>query len=113
MYIHVSEPLFDIIIQAQTAAVLTNGAYDITVGPVVKLWRKARKEKAFPDKDSLNVALQKTGYRYLHIDTIHQSIYLEKKGMLLDVRGINKKIVTKDALDLIRKNGFNKAMVKD
>ena len=45
IYVHVSKPLFDIIMQAQTAAALTNGAYDITIGPVVKLWRKARKEK--------------------------------------------------------------------
>ena len=59
VYIHVSEPLLNIIMQAQNAAVLTNGAYDITMGPVVKLWRKARKEKTFPDEDSLKFALQK------------------------------------------------------
>lgn len=111
VYMHVSEPLFNIIMQAQNAAVLTNGAYDITIGPVVKLWRKARKEKTFPDEDSLKLALQKTGYKYVHIDTIHQRIYLEKKGMLLDVGGLGKGFVAQAALDLIKKNGFNQGMV--
>ncbi len=108
VYIHVSKPLYDIIVQAQNAAILTDGAYDITIGPVVKLWRKARKEKNFPDKDSLKLALQKTGYKYLHIDTIHQSIYLEKKGMLLDVGGLGKGFVAQAALDLIKKSGLIK-----
>src|SRR5436190_12178361 len=48
MYVPVSLPLFDIIERAQSAALMSHGAYDITVGPVVKLWRKARKEKIIP-----------------------------------------------------------------
>ncbi len=111
IYVPVSAPLFDIIKRAQAAAQLSNGAYDITIGPVVKLWRKARKAKAFPNKDSLQTALQKTGYKYVHLDTIHQSIYLEKIGMQLDVGGLGKGFVAQAALNLIKQNGFNSAMV--
>jgi thiamine biosynthesis lipoprotein len=111
IYVHVSPPLFDIIQRAQSASILSNGAYDITVGPIVKLWRKARKEKIFPDKDSLKAALQKTGYRYVHLDTLHRSIYLEKGGMQLDVGGLGKGFVAQATLDLIKENGFNSAMV--
>lgn len=111
IYMPVSKPLFDIIQQAQSAAVLSNGAYDITIGPVVKLWRKARKAKIFPDKDSLQAALQKTGYRYIHLDTSHHSVLLEKKGMQLDVGGLGKGFVAQAALGLIKQNGFNQAMV--
>jgi len=110
-YVPISAPLFDIIKRAQTAAELSNGAYDITIGPVVKLWRKARKAKTFPDKDSLQIALQKTGYKYVHLDRVHQSIYLEKAGMQLDVGGLGKGFVAQAALNLIQQNGFNSAMV--
>jgi thiamine biosynthesis lipoprotein len=111
VYVHVSPPLFDIIQRAQSAAVLSDGAYDITVGPVVKLWRKARKTKTFPHEDSLKAALQRTGYRYVHLDTLHSSIYLEKSGMQLDVGGLGKGFVAQAALNVIRQNGFSSAMV--
>ncbi len=111
IYMPVSKPLFTILKKAQDAAVLSNGAYDITIGPVVKLWRKARKEKVFPNRDSLKIALQKTGYKYLHIDTMHQSIYLEKEGMQLDAGGLGKGFVAQAALNLIINNGFESCMV--
>jgi len=107
----VSQPLFHIIQQAQEAAALSNGAYDISIGPVVKLWRRARKSKTFPNKDSLQSALQKVSYRYIHLDTLKHAVYLEKKGMLLDVGGLGKGFVAHAALDLIKQNGFNSAMV--
>ncbi|HEX5152773.1 MAG TPA: FAD:protein FMN transferase [Parafilimonas sp.] len=111
VYVHVSTPLFDITQRAQTASVLSDGAYDITIGPVVRLWRKARKTKIFPDKDSLKTALQRTGYRYVRLDTLHHSVYLEKSGMQLDVGGLGKGFVAQAALDLIKENGFSSAMV--
>jgi thiamine biosynthesis lipoprotein len=111
IYLPVSKPLFDIILQAQAASHLSNGAYDITIGPVVKLWRNARKIKEFPNKDSLKAALEKSGFRYVHADTLHQTVYLEKSGMQLDVGGLGKGFVAQAALDLIRQHGFNCAMV--
>ncbi len=110
-YVPVSLPLFSILKQAQTAAVLSNGAYDVTIGPVVKLWRKARKTKIFLDKDSLQNALQKTGYQYMHIDTIHRSVWLEKSGMQLDVGGLGKGFVAGAVFDFLKQNGYNSAMV--
>ncbi len=110
-YVPVSSPLFDIIQCAQTASKLSKGAYDITIGPIVILWRKARKTGVFPDKDSLQMALQKTGYQYVHLDTIQRSVLLDKKGMRLDVGGLGKGFVAQAALDLIIKSGLNSAMV--
>lgn len=110
-YVKVSPYLFNILVVANQAAKLSNGAYDVTIGPVVRLWRKARKSKIFPDKDSIADALQRTGYRYMHLDTINQSVWLEKKGMQLDVGGLGKGYVAQIALDLVRDAGFASAMV--
>ena len=111
VYVPVSKPLFQIIQQAQTASKLSNGAFDISMGPVVKLWREARKTGVFPAADSLKFARQKTGYQYIHLDVIHQSIWLEKKGMQLDVGGLGKGFVAQAALNVIMQNGCRKAMV--
>lgn len=110
-YVQVSQPLFNILTAAQAAAVLSGGAYDITVGPVVQLWRTAREAKAFPDKDSLEAALQKTGYRSIRLDSAHRSVLLEKKGMRLDVGGLGKGFVAAAALQHIQQQGFGQAMV--
>ncbi len=110
-YVQVSPALYDILAISQSAAALSHGSYVITIGPVVKLWRKARKTNTFPNKDSIALALQRTGYRYLHLDSANRTVWLEKAGMQLDVGGLGKGFVAQIALDLIRDSGFGAAMV--
>ena len=110
-YVAVSPPLFDIIRRSLEATRLSRGSYDITIGPVVRLWRTARKTKQFPDADSIRAALAKTGHSYLHLDTLNHSVWLEKQGMKLDVGGLGKGFVAQAALDLLRQYGFPAAMV--
>ena len=92
-----SAALFDILKYSLEAARLSGGSYDISMGPVVKLWRKARKEKKLPDSDSLKIALQKVGYRYIHLDAAHKSVWLEETGMHLDLGGLGKGYVAQAA----------------
>jgi thiamine biosynthesis lipoprotein len=110
-YIGVSPPLFAILQRSLQAAQWSHGAYDITMGPVVRLWRIARKTKQFPPADSLQTALARVGYSYIHLDTVHRSVWLEKSGMKLDVGGLGKGFVAQAALDLLREYGFAAAMV--
>ena len=110
-YEPVSAALFDILKYSLEAAKLSEGSYDISMGPVVKLWRKARKEKSLPNSDSLKKALSKVGYRYIHLDTVHQSVWLEKAGMQLDLGGLGKGYVAQSALQIIQAAGFSEAMV--
>jgi thiamine biosynthesis lipoprotein len=75
------------------------------------LWRNARKTKTFPDADSIRAALQKTGYPYVHLDTLNHSVWLEKPGMKLDLGGLGKGYVAAAALRVLGRNGFFCAMV--
>ncbi len=110
-YVRVSEALFDILQYSINAARLSHGSFDISMGPVVKLWRKARKEKKLPDADSLKKAMDKVDYQYIHLNEIEKSVWLEKKGMLLDLGGLGKGYVAQAALHLIQSKGFKSAMV--
>jgi thiamine biosynthesis lipoprotein len=110
-YIAVSAPLFEILQRGMVAAEQSWGSYDVTIGPVVKLWRTARRTKKFPSADSIRNALQKTGYRYMHLNKTDQTVWLEKPGMKLDVGGLGKGFVAQKALDLLRQRGFPSAMV--
>jgi len=110
-FITVSPPLFDILRRAQEAARLSKGCYDITIGPVVRLWRKARKTGIPPTREQIAAALLHTGYRYLHLDTANHSVWLEKPGMQLDVGGLGKGFVAQAALRRIGEMGFSVVMV--
>lgn len=110
-FVTVSPALFDILWRSLEASRMSHGSYDITIGPVVRLWRTARKTKIFPQTDSLKAALQRTGYRYVHLDSLHRSVWLERPGMRLDVGGLGKGFVAQAALDLLRESGFPAAMV--
>ena len=110
-YVKVSAYLFNILAVGQQAAELSGGAYDVTVGPLVKLWRKARITQTFPDRDSISAALDHVGYHYLHLDSTTQSVWLEKIGMRLDVGGLGKGYVAQIALQSIHDDGFSSAMV--
>jgi thiamine biosynthesis lipoprotein len=110
-FVQVSSAMFDILKHSLKAARASNGSYDISMGPLVKLWRKARIEKILPNPDSVKGALLKVGYQYIHLDSVHQSLCLEKPGMQLDLGGIGKGYVAQAALNLITAEGFKSAMV--
>ncbi|HEY4112368.1 FAD:protein FMN transferase [Puia sp.] len=110
-YVPVSLPLFDILGRAQEAARLSEGSYDITIGPVVRLWRKARKTGVPPGREEIAAALQRTGYRYVHLDTVHRSVWLEIPGMQLDVGGLGKGFVAQAVLQQLRGAGFPVVLV--
>jgi thiamine biosynthesis lipoprotein len=110
-YIIVSLPLFDILQRSLEAAEWSGGAYDITIGPVVQLWRKARKTKIFPSRDSIKLALTKTGYQYMHLNPGDHSVYLEKAGMKLDVGGLGKGFVAASSMQVLHEYGFDCAMI--
>src|SRR5436190_1801321 len=63
--VQVSDDLWRILLKAQRFAELSNGAFDVTVGPCVNLWRKARREKKLPDNNRLTEALRAVGYKKL------------------------------------------------
>lgn len=107
----VSPALWDIIKQSVQASKQCNGAFDISVGSIVKLWRKARKEKTFPDKITLNNSLQTVGYQYVMLYSVTHSIKLLQKNTLLDLGGIAKGYVAQVIVNFLQQQGIEKALV--
>src|SRR6516164_6523 len=79
--VKVSDDLFTVLEKAQEISRLSNGAFDVSVGPVVKLWRIARRTQKLPDKDALNNALALVGYRNIKLDSKNSTVQLTKPGM--------------------------------
>jgi thiamine biosynthesis lipoprotein len=107
----VSEELFEVMNAAQELAVRSNGAFDITVGPVVRLWRRARRQHELPDPHRLAGALALVGYRNLALDPSQRTEQLLRPGMLLDLGGIAKGYAADQALAVLKKVGISSALV--
>lgn len=109
--VQVSPELFEVVQQAQRISRLSGGAFDITVGPYVRLWRFARKRKVLPSEEQLKAAAQAVGYQKLRLDTRHRTITLLAPHMRLDLGGIAKGYAADAVLDLLRHRGITRALI--
>ena len=109
--VSVGEDLFKVLTRAKEVSELSNGAFDVTIGPVVKLWRRARKSIQMPDKDELEAALKLVGYQSMVLDPLKKTVWLKKTGMLLDLGGIAKGYAADESLNVLRKMGISIALV--
>ena len=107
----VSKDLFRVLGAGQGLAARSNGAFDVTVGPLVRLWRRARRTGELPDRQKLAEALDSTGYTKLHLDRSSRSVILEKSGMLLDLGGIAKGFAVDEAMKVLKRRGISRALV--
>jgi thiamine biosynthesis lipoprotein len=107
----VSEDLFTVLARAQEFSRLTAGAFDVTVGPVVRLWRETRKTRQLPDPKTLAEARALVGYNQVQLDEKIRTVRLLKPGMLLDLGGIAKGYAADAALAVLKKHGIDHALV--
>jgi thiamine biosynthesis lipoprotein len=109
--VQVSNDLFYVLSKAQQVAERSDGAFDVTVGPVVRLWRVARRTRRLPDADKLKAALDLVGYNNVRIDEKAHSVQLLKPGMQLDLGGIAKGYSADETLKVLEKHGIKSALV--
>jgi thiamine biosynthesis lipoprotein len=106
----VGDDLWTLLVESQKIAELTDGAFDITVGPYVRLWRVARKEKKLPAKEELAAAEKLVGWRKLTLDPQTRTARLAVAGMKLDMGGIAKGYAGDCAIATLREHGINSAL---
>jgi FAD:protein FMN transferase len=89
----------------------SEGAFDATVGPLVSLWREARKTGVLPSSARLSEALASVGWDSIELDPSRHTVRLAKRGMRLDVGGIGKGFACDEALNVLRAHGIDRALV--
>jgi len=107
----VSDDLWRVLFRAQEISRKSEGAFDITVGPLVNLWRKARREKKFPDAELLQEAKSRVGYKNLVLNPRSKTAKLLLPGMRLDLGGIGKGYALDEALKTLREIGIQRALI--
>jgi thiamine biosynthesis lipoprotein len=106
-----SQPLFDVLKASLWTAELSEGAFDITMGPLIRLWRRSRKDLKLPTPEEIREAKALVDYRKLLLDPAKRSASLATKGMLLDVGGIAKGYACDRGIEALKAVGIRNAMV--
>ncbi len=106
----VSAELFDILQRAQKISAIADGAFDVTVGPYVRLWRFARKRKQLAQPEEM-VSAAAVGYRKLKLDDRTWTVTLLAPNMRLDLGGIAKGYAADQAIRVLKSRGITRALV--
>ena len=109
--VEVSEDLWRVLRQADEISRATGGAFDVTVGQLTKLWRRARRQRELPPADLRDQALQTVGFELLRIDATEPRVQLLRAGMRLDLGGIAKGFASDEAMRILRSAGITQALV--
>ena len=110
-WIKVSEDIFFVLELSKRFAELSDGAFDITVAPVVRLWRRARRMGEPPKPEYLAKARELVGNDLWELDKKTQSVRLLKKGVRFDLGAIAKGYAVDRAFEILRDAGFDTVLV--
>jgi thiamine biosynthesis lipoprotein len=107
----VSADLFDVLDRSRVMFERSDGAFDVTVGPVVRLWRRARRDRKMPDPGRLAEARALVGSDKMRLDPEARTVRLLKPGMKLDLGGIAKGDACSQAIAVLAREGVASALV--
>jgi thiamine biosynthesis lipoprotein len=107
----VGPDLFAVLARAGEIARITDGTFDVTIGPVVRLWRRARRTRELPPAEELATAKALVDYRFVTLDPVGRTVRLAKPGMLLDLGGIAKGYAADATQFVLKRNGITRALV--
>jgi len=89
----------------------TSGCFDITVRPLVRLWRRAREDRKLPTDKEIQEALGKVGFSNVLLNERTGSIRFRKAGMELDFGGIGKGFAADEVLKVVAGVGLQRVLV--
>ena len=110
-WIPISDDLWNVLSYAQKLAEQSQGAFDITCGPLSLQWRLARFRKKLPSQTILKRALTRVGYNKLTLKPETQSVKLSHLGMKLDLGALAKGYAADQALLKLKTLGIQYVLI--
>ena len=110
-YVEVHPEILKMIKTAVKYSELSDGAFDITVNPLIKLWGIGTEDERIPSDSEIESALPSVGYNNISINEQDSSIKLMKKGMSIDLGGIAKGFAADEVVKILKDYGIKSAII--
>jgi FAD:protein FMN transferase len=109
--VKVSKELFDVLAACIRYSDASEGAFDITVGPLMKVWGFYKGSGRFPHRAEIRGALANVGYRNLVLDAKQQTVQFSRRGVEIDPGGIGKGYAVDRMVAILRENGIRSGLI--
>lgn len=109
--VKVGVELFELIERAKRVSKLTNGVFDITIDPLISVWKIDSIHTSIPSSEQIQQAKKLVNYQEIQLDKKNQTVFLPKKGMSVGFGGIGKGFVGEFLKAKLIKRGVNSGMI--
>jgi thiamine biosynthesis lipoprotein len=109
--VSVHEEVFTVIERAIYFAEISNGAFDLTVGPLTALWGINIGTPKVPSQEEIDSVLPLINFRDIELDANIKSVFLKRSGMALDLGGIAKGFAADEAAAIIKNSSVDRAII--
>jgi FAD:protein FMN transferase len=112
--VRVGTELRDILATARQVSDWSNGKFDVTFGVMSGLWKfdYQNQDGSIPDRGEIARRRQLIDYRQLEVNEQAGTVFLRRKGMVVNLGGIGKGYAVDRARDILRKRGFHDFMIQ-
>ena len=110
--VKISNDLYRVLRHALDMAKASDGAFDPTIGPLVGLWRDARRTGKLPDPSAIAAARERVGWQYVDLDDRTRTVFLRKHNLKVDFGGIAKGDACDQAIAELERLGIRSALVE-
>ena len=107
----VDEDTFEVLRQAKRYGRFTEGAFDVTVGPLADLWRRVMEERQLPGDEAIWQTMELVDYRDVLLDEGAQTVLLRQSGQRIDLGGIAKGYAVDELRKRLRRHGVHRALL--
>jgi thiamine biosynthesis lipoprotein len=105
--VRISDPMMSVLQAAQKVSAQSGGGFDVTVGPLVRLWGFHDKKPHQPTAEEFAAVRGLVDYRNLVLDAAAHTARFTRPGMELDLGGIAKGFAVEIAANVLRRHGLN------
>jgi len=109
--VKVSPELFRLLQECLEYSRESEGAFDISVGPLMKVWGFYKGSGHLPHRAEVQAAMAKVGYRHILLDPANQTVRFDRPGVELDPGGIGKGYAVDRMVDVLKQKGVGIALV--
>ena len=110
-YVKVHPEIFKMIKTSLEYSKLSDGAFDITLGPIINLWGIGTENERLPSDEEIKGKLPLVGYDKISVNENDSSIMLQKEGMAIDLGGVAKGFAADEVLKIYKKYKIENGLI--
>ena len=89
----------------------SEGTFDVTVGPLMRIWGFSGGGRSVPSSDAIREALELVGYQHLQLNAEERSVRFDRPGVEIDPGGVGKGYAVDRMVEVLRARGIHNALV--